>query len=55
MGQRYPYSKRREKNIVVVLHIYEARAIFLLFFDNKDIKYEWCEIERSIYKPILTH
>ena len=36
MGQRYTYSIKRVKNIVVVLHVYGAIAIFLLFFDHQD-------------------
>ena len=36
MGKPYLYSTRREQNIVVFLHIYGARVIFLLFWDNQD-------------------
>ena len=36
MGQWYPYSKKLEENIVIILHIYGAIAIFLLFYDDKD-------------------
>ena len=34
MRQWYPYSKKCEGNIVVNLHIYEARTIYLLFYDD---------------------
>ena len=34
MGQRYPYYTIWEKNTVVIIHIYGARAIFLLFCDH---------------------
>ena len=34
MGQWYPYYTIWEKIIVVNLHIYEARAIILLFCDH---------------------
>ena len=36
MGQQYPYSTRWKKNIVAILHIYGARAIFLVFFDHQE-------------------
>ena len=32
MVQLYTYSNIWEVNIVVILHIYEARAIFILFY-----------------------
>ena len=54
MGQRYTYSKKREKHIVVILHIYGTRAIFLLFRGHQDTEYKWYEIEMSISKPIFT-
>ena len=31
MGQQYLYSTKWEKNIVPIIYIYGARAIFLLF------------------------
>ena len=40
MGQQYPYSTRQDKNSVVILHIYGARAIILLFCDNQENKSE---------------
>ena len=36
MGQRYPYYTIWEKSIVVIVNIYEAGAIFLLFCDHQD-------------------
>ena len=44
MRQKYPYSKRWEENIVVVLHICGARANILQFFDHQDTESESCEI-----------
>ena len=38
MGQQYPYPTRWVKNIVVLIHIYGARTIFLLFFYHQDTK-----------------
>ena len=35
-GQRYIYSTRWVKNIVAILHIYGARAIFLLLCNHQD-------------------
>ena len=34
MGQWYSQSKKWEKDTVAILHIYGARAIFLLFYDD---------------------
>ena len=42
-----------EKHIVVVLHIYRARAILILFCDHQDTESEWCEIEISVSQPIF--
>ena len=36
MGQRYSYSTEWEKNTVAIIHIYGARSIFLLFYDDQD-------------------
>ena len=55
MGQKYAYHTRWEKNIVVVLHNFGARAIFLLFCDHQDTDSESCEIKMSISEPIFTH
>ena len=40
MVQQYPFPTRWEKNIVVVLHIFGARAISLLFCDHQDTESE---------------
>ena len=34
MGQWYPHYFKWEENIVVILHIYGARTILLLFYDD---------------------
>ena len=34
MGQLYSYYKKWEGNIVVILHIYEVRTIYLIFYDD---------------------
>ena len=47
MGEQYPYYKRRDKNIVVVLHIYGTSAIFLLFCDHQDTEYESLEMDQN--------
>ena len=36
MSQLYPYYTRWEGNVVLIIHIYGARAIFLLFCDRQD-------------------
>ena len=53
MGQQYPYPTKWEKNIVVIIHIYGAIAIFLLFCVHKDTGSESCEIEISVTGPIF--
>ena len=35
MGKWYPQYTKRKKDAVEILHIYEARAIFLLFYDDQ--------------------
>ena len=40
MVQWYPYYTRWVNNIVVVLHIYGARGIFLLFCNHQDTESE---------------
>ena len=54
MGQYYPYSIIRERNIGLILHIYADRAIFLLFCVNQDTESELCEIYFIIYQPIVS-
>ena len=43
------------ENFVVILHIYGARANFLLFCYHQDTKYEYSEIEMKISQPIFTN
>ena len=43
------------RKIVVIIHIYVARAIFLLFYDNKDTKSESRLIEFGLAGPIFTN
>ena len=45
MGQRCPYSTKWVLKVVVILHIYGARAIFLLFCNNQDTESGSQEIE----------
>ena len=40
MRQLYPYSTRWEQNIVAILHIYGARALFVIFCDYQDTESE---------------
>ena len=44
MEQKDLHSTIGDKNIVVTLNVYGARAIFLLFCDHQDTEYELCEI-----------
>ena len=44
MGQLYLYSTKWEKNIVIILHIYGAISIFILFYDDQDTLFTECEI-----------
>ena len=55
MGQQYPYSTRWEGNIVVILHIYGALAMFLLFYDHQETESESREMEIGVAGPIFTH
>ena len=40
IGKRYPNPGKAEENIVVILHIYGARAIFLLYYYHQDTKFK---------------
>ena len=40
MGQQYPSSTIWEREVVVILNIYGARSIFLIFCDLQDTEYE---------------
>ena len=55
MGKYYLYSTRWGQNVVITLHIYGARVIFLLFCDHTDTEPESREIEMIISQPIFTH
>ena len=44
VGQQYPYYTIWENNIVVILHIYESVAIFLIFCDHKYTESDSCEM-----------
>ena len=51
----YTYSIKWVKNIVVILHIYGARDIFLLFCDHQDTESESWEMEIGVTGPLFTH
>ena len=53
MGQWYPYCKKWDKNIVVILHSYGSTAILLIFCDHQDTESELFEIEMSTSEPIF--
>ena len=38
MGQQYPQSTSWEGGIMVILHFFGTRVIFLLFCDHQDIE-----------------
>ena len=40
---------------MVIIHIYGARAIFLLFFDNQDTRSESPDVENGVSGWIFTH
>ena len=42
------------ENIVAIIHIYGARAIFLLFCDHEDTESEPSEMAIDVAGPILT-
>ena len=51
---KYPSSTRQKKKIMVIILIYMARVIFLLFCVRQDTKYEERETNISIDIPIFT-
>ena len=51
MWQFYPYSTISVDNIVVILHINGAGAIFLLIFDHQDTESESREMEICVAGP----
>ena len=50
----YIYSRRWEKNTVVIIHIYGALSMFLHFWDQQDTESESWETKIDIAGPILT-
>ena len=52
MGQQYPYSIKWVKTVVVILHIYGARAIFLLFCNHQETESESREMKIGGAGPI---
>ena len=54
MRQLYPYYIISVKNIVAILHIYGARAIFLLFCDQQDTESKSRGTEIGVAGPIFT-
>ena len=54
MEQRYTCPTIWEEIIVAILCIYRDRAIFLLFYDNKDTESESREMEIDVAGPIFT-
>ena len=43
------------ENFVVILHIYVARAIFLICYYDQDTEYERLETQMSTSQLIFTH
>ena len=43
------------KNIAVILHVFGALAIFLLFCDDQETESESLEMEIGVVGPILNH
>ena len=52
MGQQYPYPTRWVKNVLVVIHIYGARAILLLFCNHQDTESESQAMDIGVYKKL---
>ena len=55
MGKVYLYSTKRELKNVIIIHIYGAIFISLLFCDNQDIEYESQEIYISVSQAIFCY
>ena len=53
MGQQYSYSTRWEKSIVAILHIYRARANYIIFCDSHETESEFREMVIGVVGPIL--
>ena len=43
------------ENIVVIIHIYGDKAIFLLFYDDQDTDSQYLERHKSVSQLIWTH
>ena len=54
MGQLYPYSTKWVKNIVVIIHIYGATAILLLFCYHQDTEPESWEMDTGVSVTMFT-
>ena len=52
--QWYPYSTIWEQNIVVIIHIYGALAMFLLFCDHQETESKQYEMESAVDGPRFT-
>ena len=55
MGQGYPFPTRWVKNFLVVIHIYGARSILLIFCNHQDTEYESQAMEIGVVGPICTY
>ena len=55
MGQQYLYHKISVTNIVIIILIYVALAMFLLFCDHQNTESESIDIEIGVATPIFTH
>ena len=55
MAYQYTYYTRWEKNVVVILRIYGARAISLLFCNHQDTEPESQEMEIGAAGSISIH
>ena len=55
MGQQYLYHKIWVTNIVIIILIYVALAMFLLFCDHQNTESESLDIEIGVATPIFTH
>ena len=56
MGYQYPYPKRWQENIMVVLHIYGDKSISYYFLMSKTLKTShknWKLVYLDQYKPFL--
>ena len=54
MTQLYVYSIKGVKNIEVIIHIYGALAILILFWDHQDTESESWDIKIGVAGTLLT-